>query len=382
MKHRLTMLSANLCLLLTLLLIPLSGALAEEIEIPLGDGADAFITRFPADGEELIVWFPSEFGPSPRLPPIAQALASLGIEVWMPDLHATWFLPVGRYSLGDVDPDALMQIMRAAQEQSGKRVYLMAPGRTAALGLEAIRGWQVAGAAAFIPAASATNVPLYLLQPEQSAYYWRSKQVRNRLEEGGAQVYLHILKDAGDGFYARSDYSAVEESLTRQLPQLLQRATRLLAETTEVSLTPAPMPQDGNTARHGERESTRVALLKPYRGNRVTPPLSLHAQFLGDLVPAMRRGDSVARTLAQAAPCAGTRCHQCRCRRGAGEGAPVSRGQAGRLPRRTRSGRRGLRGMEHLCLPDNLRARSRSQDPLRGVRSIRLGFTGGSRCRG
>ena len=81
-------------------------------------------------------------------------------------------------------------------------------------------------AAEFIEVASATNVPLYLLQPQQSAYYWRSKQVRSKLEEGGAQVYLHILKDVGDGFYARPDYSQEEERATRRLPAARCRSGR------------------------------------------------------------------------------------------------------------------------------------------------------------
>ena len=133
-------------ILLLLFAVPAMPVLAtEEIEIPLSDGSDAFITAYPAEGDALIVWFPSEFGPSPRQAAVAKELSSLGLAVWMPDLHATWFLPVGRYSLGDLDPGHLMEIMQAAHAQSGKRVFLMAPGRTAALGLEAIRRWQVEG---------------------------------------------------------------------------------------------------------------------------------------------------------------------------------------------------------------------------------------------
>ena len=95
-------------ILLLLFAVPAMPVLAtEEIEIPLSDGSDAFITAYPADGDALIVWFPSEFGPSPRHAAVAKELSSLGLAVWMPDLHATWFLPVGRYSLGDLDPGDL-----------------------------------------------------------------------------------------------------------------------------------------------------------------------------------------------------------------------------------------------------------------------------------
>jgi peroxiredoxin len=283
-----------------LLLLAASATAAEEIEIPLSDGSDAFVTRYAAEGDDLIVWFPSEFGISPRQGPIAEALAARGIETWLPDLHATWFLAVGRYSLTTIDPAFLKEILQAARERSRKRVYLMAPGRTAATALSAIRLWQLEGlqegalggaillhpklyartpqggeAAEFIPAASATNVPVYLIQPRNSAYYWRSKQIRNKLEEGGAPVYLHVLDDVGDGFYARPDYSGEEERMTRKLPELLQRAVMLLSETTEVPLTAAVMQEHPRTTLPEENGATSAALLKPYRGERDTPPLSL-----------------------------------------------------------------------------------------------------------
>ena len=283
-----------------LLLLATTAQAAEEIEIPLSDGSDAFVTRYAAEGDDLIVWFPSEFGKSPRQEPIAEALAASGIETWLPDLHATWFLAVGRYSLTKIDPGFLKEILQAAHERSRKRVYLMAPGRTAALGLSAIRQWQIEGlqedalggaillhpklyartpqggeAAEFVPVASATNVPVYLIQPRNSAYYWRSKQIRNKLEEGGAAVYLHVLEDVGDGFYARPDYSEEEDRMTRKLPDLLQRAIMLLSETTTVRLTAARMQEQPGTTFPEENGSTSAALLKPYRGDRATPPLSL-----------------------------------------------------------------------------------------------------------
>ncbi len=289
------------CAGVLLLSLPsLQAMAAEEIEIPLSDGSDAFVTRYAAEGNDLIVWLPSEFGISPRQGPIAEALAARGIETWLPDLHATWFLAVGRYSLMKLDPAFLTEILQAAREQSRKRVYLMAPGRTAATGLSAIRLWQLEGlqegalggaillhpklyastpqggeTAEFIPVASATNVPLYLIQPRNSANYWRSKQIRNRLEEGGASVYLHVLDDVSDGFYARPDYSEEEERMTRKLPELLQRAVMLLSETTEVPLTAAGMPEQPQTILPEENTATSAALLKPYRGERDTPPLSL-----------------------------------------------------------------------------------------------------------
>ena len=100
------------------------------------------VRSFPTDGTYLLLWLNGEWGFSPRQLPTAQALAARGIEVWIPDLHAAWFLPTGRYSLLDVEPFIVADLIKAAVEKTGKRVFIMAPGRVAALALTGIHSWR------------------------------------------------------------------------------------------------------------------------------------------------------------------------------------------------------------------------------------------------
>ena len=124
-----------------LLLLATPAKAAEEIEIPLSDGSDAFVTRYAAEGDTLVVWFPSEFGISPRQGGVAEALAARGIETWLPDLHATWFLPVGRYSLTKTDPAFLKEILQAARIESGRG---QEEGQSQFLGQHPCGKWHVA----------------------------------------------------------------------------------------------------------------------------------------------------------------------------------------------------------------------------------------------
>ena len=80
----------------------------------------------------MILWLPGEFGATPRRDALARALAARGIEVWTPDLHSAWFLPVGRYSLNDVDPAAVEHfvhgttvVINALTERKGAKTALV-----------------------------------------------------------------------------------------------------------------------------------------------------------------------------------------------------------------------------------------------------------------
>jgi peroxiredoxin len=63
--------------------------------------------------------------------------------------------------------------------------------------------------------------------------------------------------------------------MTRKLPALLERALMLLSETADVPLTAAVMSGQPDSAMPVERNTSSAALLKPYKGDRETPPLSL-----------------------------------------------------------------------------------------------------------
>jgi len=277
------------------LLICVGTATAERL-VTTPEGDEIPVSIYPAEGDSLVVWLTSEFGITPRRIALAEALAGQGVEVWAPDLHAAWFLPSGRYSLNDVDPVAVGTILDDAIETRHKRVYLMAEGRTVALALNGVRRWQTDSygtqslrgliafsprlfrrtphggeAAEYLPVAAASNLPIYILQPEDSGGFWRMAQDIHELEKGGSPVFMHRLPGVSDGFHARPEYSDAEAAMTASLPKMLKHAMAQLEPYGGAPAVPAPMASEAIAP----EKPAGDALLRPYTETRHAPELRL-----------------------------------------------------------------------------------------------------------
>ena len=267
---------------------------AEQRTIALAE-ADLPMQVLPADGARLLLWLPPEDGPAPRQLPTARALADAGIEVWMPDLHAAWFLAPGNYSLADVPPESVAALVDAAAA-TGKQVFLIAGGRTGQLALATARAWQQRPArqgrlgglvllypklygrtpqggedARFAPIVHATNVPVYLMQPENSSGWWRIVDVAAGLQTGGAAVYVQKLPGVSDGFEVRDETRPGEPEMTARLPLLLGNALALLEAAGPAPTAAAPLAQPVGT----DAKDAGADLLRPVREPFPAPPLTL-----------------------------------------------------------------------------------------------------------
>ncbi len=279
-----------------LLLWTLFGAATAEYLVTTPAGDEIPVNIYPADGDTLILWLPSEFGIGERRIALGTALGDVGLEVWAPDLHAAWFLPAGRYSLNDIDPQIVQILLDEAIRVSGKRVVLMATGRTVALALRGARQWQqravnsrsLIGLLAFsprlfartpqggdraeyLPIASASNLPIYILQPQDSSGIWRIGEDFRQLEKGGSPVFLHRLPGVSDGFFGRAEYTETEAAMTNRLPGMLRAAIGQLDEFDGAPTEIAPIAVEDQAP----ESSGGDALLRPYPEPRPAPPLLL-----------------------------------------------------------------------------------------------------------
>lgn len=281
--------------LAVVLLSSLSGAFAAEQRlIPLTGDIEAPIAVHPASGDRLLLWLPSEHGLPDPVAGVAEGLAGQGIEVWEADLLEAHFLPVQASSLAEVPAADVVALIEAARE-TGKQVYVAASDHGAVLALEGTRAWQQAhpdealgGAvlispnlytstpepgetARYLPIARATNLPVYVLQPERSPWRWRLEQLYTRLSEGGASVFLHQLPGVRDRFHFRPDGDPAEARRSEQLPRLLARSLPLLDRVGGVrAVAPLPEPE----VQTGVAE-TREKTLRPYEGDPAPPELAL-----------------------------------------------------------------------------------------------------------
>ncbi len=267
---------------------------AESLALKLED-AEIFIERLPG-GADRLLWLPSEYGfqgAPERL--IAEELAVSGLEVWLANLHDSYFLAPGASSLEQIPVESYAALIQAARPKTG-RLYLLTSDRGARPTLQALRRIQAGGEnaeplgglillhpnltatpplsgepARYFPVTRATNLPIYLMQPLSSARRWYLADLIRALEHGGSDVYLHPLPEVSDGFQARPDATPYELEVRAELPGMLARATELLNPYNRRPRTPPPL---GAEADAGAGAAAQAAGLQPYTGDPTPPPLA------------------------------------------------------------------------------------------------------------
>lgn len=281
-------------MLLTLFCVTnLSYAESKKI-IELADGTELSYYHYSAKGQQVFIWLAPEAGLQIAEKMTAKKLASNGIEVWYPDLFETNFLPIATSSVEQFPTNQVKALITAAN--TGKDIYLVTSGRGVIPVLRGLRQWQqdepastaVKGlillspkffvetpdpgqAAEIMPIVRATNIPIYLFQPAQSPWRWKLDKTLPALQQGGSKIFTQIIPNVRDRFYYRPDATPQEYQVASQLPQLLKRASKVLAT----------LPAQHNAAPLIEKTKQKIAsqrkerVLTPYLEKPIAPPLQL-----------------------------------------------------------------------------------------------------------
>jgi hypothetical protein len=244
-------------LLLGLLLTAVRPAWAGPSDqvIGLSSGTEVVSQRYPASGDVLAIWLTGQFGRTEAEHRAAADLAAQGVETWVADFLAPYFLPLLPSSLNQVPDRDLAEWLEAVHQRNpGRRIVLISAGRVSSLALRAARLWQqqvTAGHAKplvgallmfpllyqelepgrepeYDPIVEQSRLNLVILQPRSSAGYWWRDRLKGMLESAGSQVRIDVLPGLRDGFYRRGDINEVESAAGARLGQILLEALQPL----------------------------------------------------------------------------------------------------------------------------------------------------------
>ncbi|MFO7603286.1 MAG: TlpA disulfide reductase family protein [Gammaproteobacteria bacterium] len=282
-----------------------SAAVSQAVApLRLADGTEFIVEQHAASSAaasgRLLIWLPSEAGPQANDAMIAADLARQGIEVWRVDPLEARFLPTAQSSMDLIPAADIAALLDHALRETDKQVFFAGTDRAVIPILRGLQLWQrqqteaarqqrLGGAilispkffvetpdpgeaAQLMPIVTQTNLPLYLLQPKQSPWFWKLPSTRPALEQSGSSVYVHTVAGIRDRFYFRPDATAQEQQQTQQLPHWLAQATRLLAA---LPAEPRRLPVPQTTAVPSVRLGKKDRVLQDYQGDSTPPPLRL-----------------------------------------------------------------------------------------------------------
>ncbi len=284
---------------LYLFLLALSSALcadAESMGIDVLD-EEMSISRFAADGDQLILWVAPGYGTAERATGVASDLAAGGIEVWHVDLSQSLFLPKSSSTMRALDGRYVAGLIEEAHGRTGKTVTLVSRSYGALPVLRGARLWQksrqgsppeavyLAGAILFSPELyseipplglppvfdpiiDATTIPLMIFQGGNRNNRWQLDELLTRLQEGGATVYSRVYPGVTGIFYEEDRAAATLERLPGVASDI-RTAVKLL-EQTETPLTLLPLKEPPAISSSGLDIE-----LRPFKGNPLPPPLDL-----------------------------------------------------------------------------------------------------------
>jgi len=239
-------------LLVVLFLVPVVGLAGNPEIIEMNDGTEITYTHYPAKGDRLFIWLAPEAGLLAAEQRAAKSLADSGDEVWYPDLFAANFLPVVTSSVEQFPAEQISALLGAGA-QTGKQVYFVTSGRGVIPVLRGLRLWQqdnpdsnaMRGLILFspkffvatpdpgergelMPIVEATNLPVFIVQPKKSPWYWKLERTLSALSKGGSDIYLRPFANVRDRFYYRPDATPYEQKLAMHLPTMVRQAANLL----------------------------------------------------------------------------------------------------------------------------------------------------------
>ena len=262
---------------------------AEEITVEVHD-TDLSLLRFDADGEHLIIWVSPGFGHLQRAHDISLAISKRGIEVWHIDLAESLFLTQSTNTLRALDGSYVAGLVSEAHRLTGKSITLMTRSYAALPVLRGARLWQMQAADAdnaqfdyltgailfspelyseipplgldpvYDPIASSTNIPIMLYQSGRRGNRWQLDKTLEKLQAGGAGVYLKILPGVTGVFYLK-DTASETSAVLEQLPEEIERVVQMLKR--------IPTPKTVNKLQAGNEPaiSSLDITLKPFMGD-------------------------------------------------------------------------------------------------------------------
>ncbi len=251
----------------------------------------------------LLIWLPSEYGIRSGSAPFSQKIRDRGVDVWLVDLHQSYMVPTGRKSYGNFEYQDIYELISYAQKQGRKKIFIGGASRAAILALSAARHWQInnpetqevkglvlfhphlvdgfteiGDKARYLNIAKETNLPVYILQPQYSTKYFRSNELIEQLEVGGAQVFFHPVMGVNGGYHVRPDGDLTDLGI-KEKSKVGERVVRALQVLEFVSYPPAEAPEFVRSV--PEKRKARGTMLKPMAASQ--PPESTLQDQNGDL---------------------------------------------------------------------------------------------------
>jgi len=268
-------------------------AAAEHFDLQLNDDTEVSITKFGDDGDRIL-WIPSEYGiRKQKHYSLLSSLAAQHYEVWLAELHESYFIPAGRSSYTEIPVADIGSLIEKSLPGDGRKLFIVSTGRAAVLSAMALNRWQAETADSeifggivmlhpsfqadtptpgtameYLPIVDNIQLPIFIIQPRMSNKYWYLDTLVSRLSEAGSTAYTQVIEQASDGYHVRPDTSITEKQMAKRLPEQIARATQLLSKTrVEVKQKhPAATPW---------KVSSIAGSLQPYPGNTPAHPIKL-----------------------------------------------------------------------------------------------------------
>ncbi|HHJ36637.1 MAG TPA: TlpA family protein disulfide reductase [Gammaproteobacteria bacterium] len=263
----------------------------DYFDLPVNSDTSISITRFGHDGDRVL-WIPSEYGVNKkRHYELLHSLAKLGHEVWLADIHESYFIPPGRSSYAGIPVDEIAALIEKSLPQGKRKLFIVSTGRGSAISLLALNNWQrkTGGSANFggivmlhpnfqadtpipgtamkyLPIVDSAQFPIFIIQPKKSNKYWYLGDLIARLNDSGSQVYTQIIEQVSDGYHIKPDATENEKKIARKLPGQIAGAIHMLSQ---VKITPDRKTSQAETL----KILTIPETLQPYQKEALVPEL-------------------------------------------------------------------------------------------------------------